>query len=205
MTTLSGIDVSGENGEFPWGEHEGISFAGIRATSWDGPSSFTRDPQLDRNAPAVWDLGKNRPRIYYHETSPGVTSPKSQARGFLNALGGHLCDGDMLAAAMEDAQGEPPSFIANWHQGFLSALNEYAPGHRVLAYCDPSWASQGNAAGLNRWHLWLADYGVQWPLAPAPWKAWKFWQDNGTGLDTDIYDGDLESLLDFARMPAWRR
>ena len=113
MTTLSGIDVSGENGEFPWGEHEGISFAGIRATSWDGPSSFTRDPQLDRNAPAVWDLGKNRPRIYYHETSPGVTSPKSQARGFLNALGGHLCDGDMLAAAMEDAQGEPPSFVAN--------------------------------------------------------------------------------------------
>jgi GH25 family lysozyme M1 (1,4-beta-N-acetylmuramidase) len=207
MTSVEGIDVSADQGEFDWAPHKDIDFAGLRTTTWTGTASFNHDPQLERNAAATWALkGAGRiPRIYYHETRPGVTSAKVQARQFRDALGGHLCEGDLLAAAMESAEGEPPSFVAAWHRDFLTALNGLAPGARVLAYCNPSWAQEGNAAGLDRWHLWLADYGISFPQTPRPWKKFAFWQYDGTTLDRDVWSGDLASLLDFARMPAWRR
>jgi lysozyme len=208
-TTVEGIDVSGENGLFDWGPHAGrIGFTAIRATSWVTASTFNQDLQVEDNGAATWDL--RIPRIWYHETRPGAGGARVQAREVIEVLGGHLCHGDMLAAAMEESDGDPPAFVAQWHHAFLSALNEHAPGHRVLAYCDPYWASLGNTAGLDAWHLWLADWDVTWPRVPQPWRRWAFWQYTSTGgpggapLDRDLWHGTVGELRAFARFPDWR-
>jgi lysozyme len=207
MTSPTGIDVSAYQGEFNWGAHPGIAFAGIRATSWTGAATFARDADLDHNARHTWDTyGGKAVRIYYHETRPAAGRPDDQAAQFLRLVGGHLCRGDMLAAAMEDAQGLPGGQVAAWHGAFLHHLRVLTErAHRVLAYCNPSWCEAGNADGLGGWPLWLADYGVTNPAAPKPWRHWTFHQYNGTGLDEDVYCDDLSHLQDWAGLPAYRR
>lgn len=205
--TPTGIDVSAYQGDFPWPQHTDIAFAGIRATSWTAAAAFSEDPQLKDNANDTWDVfGGRVARIYYHETRPAASAPDVQAAQFLRITGRHLCRGDMLAAAMEDAQGLPAADVASWHGEFLHHLRILTErGHRVLAYCNPSWCEAGRAEGLGGWPLWLADYGVSNPAAPRPWRHWTFWQSSGTGLDRDVYAEDLRHLLDWAGMPAYRR
>jgi GH25 family lysozyme M1 (1,4-beta-N-acetylmuramidase) len=204
--TVNGIDVSAWQGQYDWKTHPGIAFAGIRATNWTAPATFDADPDLKWNAEQTWDLHEGKiPRLYYHYARPGLHHPWHQAEAFLDTLGHHLCEGDVLVDDMEDAQGEPPAFVAHWHAEFMQHLNDQAPGHRVLGYCNPSWASAGNCAGLDRWHLYLADYGVTRPVTPLPWRTWAFWQFSDVPEDQDRWNGDLAGLLDFCRMPASRR
>ena len=202
-----GLDVSGNQGRFNWAPWVGqIDFAGIRATSWTAWDAFAADPDLDHNARHTWgDFGGKIPRLFYHYARPGLHNPRVQARLAREVLGGHLCRGDGIVDDMEETDGEPPGFVARWHREFLTEWNRIAEGHRILAYCNVSWAQAGNCAGLYPWWLWLADWGVGDPAAPAPWADWKFLQTSGTTLDRDRFHGTPVELLDFMRMPAWRR
>jgi hypothetical protein len=95
--------------------------------------------------------------------------------------------------------------VSRWHAEFLQHWNDLAPGHRVMAYCNPSWGEAGNTAGLDRWHLFIANYEVPRPAVPGPWKTWTAWQKSGTTLDRDEFNGGQAALLNFCRMPEWRR
>jgi lysozyme len=55
---------------------------------------------------------------------------------------------------------------------------------------------------FSRFPLWLAEYGVNCPLVPAPWTNWAFWQttESGSvpgiqgGCDKDVFNGTLDQL-----------
>lgn len=206
MTNAQGIDVSAIQGAFNWNAHKGIGFAGIRVTSWAG-ETFGPDPDLKLNANNTWDLFNGKvSRLYYHETRPGASAPDVQAGQVLAILGRHLCLGDMIGTAMEDTSGLPAADVAAWHGEYMHHLRLLtARQHKVLAYCNPAWCQAGNAEGLGGWPLWLADYTTVWPTPPAPWARWDIWQNSGTGLDHDIFNGDTAALYGFAGMPAYRQ
>ena len=209
----TGIDVSAYQGEFNWGAHMDIAFAGIRATSWPSGTAFTADAELKANANATWDVYAGKVcRFYYHESRPAVSDPAVQAKQFLGILGRHLVRGDVMAVAMGDNGGTgalAPGQIAEWHGVFLHTLRELTErAHRVICYCNAGWAMAGNCRGLDGWGLWLADYDISEPIVPAPWAKRKLvaWQRSGTGLDLDVYmAGDRRHLNDWAGMPAYRR
>ena len=55
--------------------------------------------------------------------------------------------------------------------------------------------TSGNCAGLGSYPLWLAIFQSATPSAPAPWKAWKFWQSGGTSShDNDVFNGTPAEL-----------
>ena len=55
--------------------------------------------------------------------------------------------------------------------------------------------TSGNCAGLGSYPLWLAIFQSATPTAPAPWKAWKFWQSGGTSShDNDVFNGTAAEL-----------
>jgi GH25 family lysozyme M1 (1,4-beta-N-acetylmuramidase) len=212
MTSATGIDVSSYQGTFSWDQHKDIGFAGIRATSWTGPASFTADADLRLNDAASWDAFSGKiPRIFYHEARAAASAPDAQALAVLRVAGHYLVAGDMLAVAMGDNGGNgslSPGQVAAWNGEFahhLRLLTERL--HRVLLYCNPSWAQGGNCKGLGGWGLWLASYGVSDPVAPSPWGKhdWRIWQSSGTGLDRDVYNGDQSALLAWCGMPGFRR
>ena len=209
MTTVAGIDISADQGQFGWDAWKGrIGFAMIRATSWDG-DTFSEDPEFARNWQQAWDVfGGKLIRIAYHYCRPGITAPAVQAQGLTSIVRGQgLEKGDHFSLDFEESDGEPPAFVSDWSARALRAVNENVPGHRVLPYFDPSWAAEGNAAGLEAWHLWLANYDVTAPAVPAGWRTWTFWQwsDSGGKLDRDLWNGSVDELATFARMPASRR
>lgn len=209
----AGIDVSANQGAFDWSAHKDIAFAGVRATSWQTATAFDADAYLKHNANTTWDVYSGKvSRWYYHETRTAATAPAVQADHFLSILGRHLCKGDVMAVAMGDNGGSgsmTPKAIAEWHGEFMHTLREMTErAHRVIAYCNPSWALAGNCQGLEGWGLWLADYGVSEPRVPAPWPKRKLvaWQTGGMELDRDLYmAGDRRHLNDWALMPAYRR
>jgi GH25 family lysozyme M1 (1,4-beta-N-acetylmuramidase) len=107
VTNAAGIDISAFQGQFDWPAYrEKIAFAGIRVSTWTGWDSFAPDPQLHRNATETWQVFDGKlPRWYYHETRPGLHNPRQQAKLALEVIGGHLCKGDVLYAAMEETDG----------------------------------------------------------------------------------------------------
>lgn len=209
--TVSGIDVSAFQGDFNWGAHQDIAFAGIRATSWT-KAGLAADTELARNAQRTWDLYDGKVvRIYYHESMTAASDPDVQAATFLRRVGGHLCRGDVLAVAMGDTGGNgsmSPAQIAAWHAEMLHHLRLLTErAHRVIAYCNVSWAQGGNCHGLGGWGLWLASYDIAEPVVPGPWskRDLVLWQKSGTGLDQDEYmQGDRRALNGWAGMPGYR-
>lgn len=202
--TEQGIDVSNAQGaRFAWGLQRGrIQFGAAKATEGLG----FLDPDFGRNWDAMWRLQDDHrlPRFAYHFFHPGL-DPREQAQVFVSTVRAHgLLAGDNLMADFEVTDGLPPAVVAGRGVQFLRHCNELAPGHRVLPYMSPSFAAAGHSAGMESWHLWVADYGVPRPAVPAPWSSWAFWQRGDSPIDTDVFNGTHEQLLEFCRMPCRR-
>jgi GH25 family lysozyme M1 (1,4-beta-N-acetylmuramidase) len=203
-TEQEGIDTAWPQGaRYNWGSWEGrIAFGSCKATQ--GTSII--DPDLGDNWDAMWALNDHRlPRFAYHEFR-GDTDPAAQARYLIAAVKPHgLLEGDNFALVLSDNIGAalPPWQFAQRAAACAQAVNDLT-GHRVLIYTDPYFASLGNCAGLNKWALWIANYGVLAPQIPSPWDNWLFWQDGDTVVDTDKFNGTAAELLAWARMPAKR-
>lgn len=203
MTGVQGIDVSNNNGTLDWTPwRDQISFAMMKASEGVG---FI-DSQFGRNWNQAWRIsGGKMVRVAYHFGHPGQ-DPVHQADILTTQARKHgLKPGDHYALDLEVTDGQSPDHVAAWAQKFAHRINHVNPGHRCLIYTYPAFAEAGNCAGLEPWFLWIANYGVAAPAVPAPWHEWKFWQYQGTGIDRDMWNGTEQELLDFMRMPAWRR
>lgn len=208
--TEQGIDVAWPQGaRYDWHQWAGkISFGMCKATEGE-----QTDPDLGPNWDAMWWLRPDHrlPRFAYHFFHAGQ-DPVAQAQHFVTTVTAHgLLMGDNLVADFESTDPETglndgiePHVFAARAITFMHHVNGFAPGHRVLAYCNPSFAQAGNCEGLDPWFLWVANYGVSRPTVPAPWSKWTFWQKGDNPVDTDVYNGDEGSLLAFTRMPDHR-
>jgi GH25 family lysozyme M1 (1,4-beta-N-acetylmuramidase) len=206
-----GIDISNIQGaRFGWGLWKGeITFGAAKATEGTG---FT-DPDFGANWDAMWWMNPAHtfPRFAYHFFH-ATLDPAQQAGVFVATVKRHgLLPGDNFMLDLESTipggqlnDGLTPEQCAARAVECLHAVNDLAPGHRVLPYMNPSWARAGGSAGMGSWFLWLAEYGVTTPQVPPPWDRWTFWQRGGSPIDTDVFNGTRPELLAFTRMPARR-
>ena len=199
MGNPRGIDVSRWQGDFDWHTRPGLAFGMCKATE----GTRFADPELGANWDKMWAYQPDHrmPRFAYHFFHPDQ-DPHLQAEFFTDAVKRHgLLPGDNLVMDLEVTGGLPAAGVAARGAAFLHAVNAMAEGHRVLVYTFPAFARAGNCAGMDPWHLWIANYGVPAPDVPPPWSKWAMWQDGDSPVDTDQYNGDLCSLLAFTRMP----
>ena len=205
--TEQGIDVAWpQGGRYNWHQWAGkIGFGMCKAAEGETGT----DPDFGANWDAMWWLRPDRrlPRfayLFFHAS----LDPVVQAAHLVATVKGHgLLPGDNFVLDLEATaadglnDGVDPAVFAVRARECLQHINTLAPGHRVLPYCNPSFAGAGNCAGLDPWYLWVADYGVQRPAVPWPWSKWTFWQRGDQPVDLDVFNGTGEQLLAFTRMP----
>jgi GH25 family lysozyme M1 (1,4-beta-N-acetylmuramidase) len=187
-----GIDVSNYAGEFNWAGTSGLSFGICRATQGLGASGTNSpDPYLSWNWPRIKDKGLARGA--YHFLDPGLDGA-AQASYFVESVSAvGLQTTDMLWLDNETA-GSSPSAVAACARDFMARLVALRPHNPCGVYSFWSFTS-GNCAGLSGYPLWLALYQTATPGAPAPWKAWKFWQSGTTSdYDNDVFNGSAADL-----------
>jgi GH25 family lysozyme M1 (1,4-beta-N-acetylmuramidase) len=201
ITGIQGIDVSNFQGAWDWGAWQGkIGFGMAKATEGD---SFT-DAWFAHNWDAMLALDRRMPRFAYSYFHPAQDPVVQAAHLVATVRGQGLLPGDNFVMDLEDTDGLPPATVARNAVTFLREVNELAPGHRVLVYTNPSFAAEGNCAGMGAWFLWIADYGVTRPAVPSLWPAATFWQWTDQRVDRDVFLGTQAELLAFTRMPAKR-
>jgi lysozyme len=209
--TVQGIDISFWQGpDFDWAAwRDKISFGMAKATE----GATLTDPYFAANWKAMWNLQLDHRlcRFAYAYFRAGQ-DPEAQAEHLVATVRAEgLLPGDNFVLDLEETvpesgenDGIRAAQCAPRAVAFLRKVNELAPGHRILAYLNPSWAQAGGSAGMGAWHLWVADYGTPAPQVPAPWDQWTFWQDGDDPVDQDVFNGDLDHLLAFCRMPDQR-
>jgi GH25 family lysozyme M1 (1,4-beta-N-acetylmuramidase) len=208
QTVVRGIDVSQWQGaSFDWGEWAGkIGFGMAKATEGDSET----DPEFGHHWDSMWQLQADHrlPRFAYSYFRASLDPVVQAAHLVATVKGCGLLPGDNFVLDLEETEpgsgmndGMAPAHTARAACKCLREVNMLAPGHRVLVYCNPSFAAAGNCAGLSPWYLWLADYGVPAPTAPAPWDRATFWQYSDDPVDGDRFMGTEDQLLAFTRMP----
>lgn len=217
MSNATGIDVSDNNGQFDWSAYPDIAFAAAKVG--EGPhdgEGFFFDPTFASNWHAMRQLYGNRLVRFAYWFGHPSGDPVEQADALTSIAREHglqLGDGFWLDLepypGLATPDGMPAAEVASWARRFCARVNRNAPRLRCMTYCSPGTAEAGCCAGMDRWRLVVANYGVDRPTVPAPWKTWHIWQENpGTPeqpVDHDVYNGPREQLLDFVRMPADRR
>jgi lysozyme len=184
MTSAQGIDVSAYQSTLTASALEGLDFAFAKAT--DGPGGT--DPHFAGNWAAIKAAGKHRGA--YHELWPGI--PAAQAAHFLATVQAQgLEPGDMLAVVASDYPASDADVRA-----FCDSVKAATSGrNHVLVYSDLSVAKGlTSCTGYDLWVAWPSDTP---PASVSPWKTWRLWQWQMTGLDRDAFNGSA------AEMTAW--
>jgi lysozyme len=121
--------------------------------------------------------------------------------------------GELPCAADYESRSFPAGLIPGTMRQKLSAflkevqrITQKAP----VIYTSPSyWLEFGSPNVIwAQYPLWIANYNVEKPTVPAPWKKWNFWQftpkgpgkDFGMesfGLDMDWFNGTEDELMKF--------
>lgn len=73
-----------------------------------------------------------------------------------------------------------PADTARYTRQFLDRV-EKLTRVRPLVYTMLGFASNLQGAGLERFPLWVAHWGVSKPTVPRPWKSWAIWQHTDKG------------------------
>lgn len=198
-----GIDVSNHQGTINWQKvkDSGVQFAYMKATEGD----FYTDPYFAGNRKAAQDAGL---RVgYYHYFHPEQSIEK-QVKLFTDTIGKAEPDSLRLEIDAEDPslwrQFTPEQRvqkIEDFCQGVKKALG-VTP--ELIIYCNPSFADDliNNSPALQKYPLFIANYGVDKPTVPDPWSKWDFWQYSETGrvpgingnVDMDLFNGSADEL-----------
>jgi lysozyme len=198
MADAKGIDVSNFAGDFDWSGTSGLSFGICRASQGLGGSGTNSpDPFLAWNWPRI--KAKGLARGAYHFLDPDL-SGADQASYFVDKVSAvGLETTDMLWLDNETA-GASAAGVAACARAFMAKLVSLRPHNPRGVYSFYDFIRSGNCAGLESYPLWLAIYQSARPSAPAPWRAWTFWQSGGTGNhDDDVFGGTA------AELSAWIR
>lgn len=183
---LHGVDVSSwQGGPGSWqGDAGAISWAGVKFTELSGAGPYTSPVAA---ADWAWLGARQVGRVAYlfgHPATP-VAATVSLFLAAVTQTG--LADGDMICLDHEVNDGVSPAAAAGWALSVLVALGQRT-GRRPLLYTFPSFAAEGNCAGLGSFPLWLADpnHPAGQPAVPAPWHGWAIHQYAITGpIDQD--------------------
>lgn len=182
--TLRGIDVASHQGAVDWAAvaASGVAFSATKATG----GTWYRNPTFAANWLGMQAAGLVRGAYHFAFESSGQAfpgdGPEAEADYFVAELrrAGGIVAGDLLVLDIEDGQGA----LGDWALRWLRRVEATTGAHPLLYsgawFTDP----HGFAAvpALADYPLWLADYGAEWPDAPAPWKATAIWQYSDKGV-----------------------
>lgn len=110
--------------------------------------------------------------------------PQDEVRVLLGALGSYpLLYG--VSLDLETRNNASPGNITTWAKAFIGDVEQARSEPFGLVYTAYGfWTSLGDVATKDEYwaskKLWIANYGVQTPMVPAPWKPWL--HDGGPAL-----------------------
>jgi lysozyme len=190
INIYSGTDVSGWNGNVPWGNVDQTKVQFVWAKVSQGRDYY--DKKAEHNFEGCRANGI--PIGGYHFPSPHIgkssKDPKLEVEQFIRALG-PIQDGDMLPVLdLEAGVKKDPEFNRQWALSFLEEF-EKETGIRCAVY-TARWFVRGymgrNMKGLTDYPLWVADYtkpykkgGRNEPDDLCGWDEWSAWQWTSKG------------------------
>ena len=198
--TVKGIDVSYYQERINWSSVKaaGVDYAFIRVS--DG-STFV-DPRFQENWRNARIAGVKRGAYQFFRSNK---DPIVQANLLLSTMG-PLEDGDLPPVIdVESTDGQSKATIVRKVQQWVDHV-ERALGVKPIIYTGPYfWQDQISSRDFGGHPLWIAHYGTDCPLIPAPWSSYTFHQFTDSGrvngiagnVDTNTFAGtraDLEAL-----------
>lgn len=200
QATVSGIDVSGHQGNVDWNYwwNQGKRFAYVKATEGTG----YKNPYFAQQYNGSYNRGFIRGS--YHFALPDRSTGATQADYFVNNGGGWSRDGKTLPGALDvewnpygsTCYGKTRSGMVAWIKGF-SDRYKYRTGRYPVIYTSASWWSQctGNIAGFKSTNpLWVARYSSTPGTLPYDWTVWTFWQYTSSPIDQNYFNGAYDRL-----------
>lgn len=180
----------------------GVKFAFLKATE----GTWYRDPYFAGDWSATGRVG-----IYhgaYHFARPSVGSAAAQATYFVNTIGPQNLRGTLPPVLdLEVTGGLTPSQLITWTHTWLNTVQQLT-GRDPIIYTSPYfWKDNlNNSTAFHAYPLWVANYGVSYPMVPGGWPTWSFWQHTSSGqitgisgnVDEDVFNGDMAGLQKFA-------
>lgn len=210
-TGVQGMDVSSHQPSVNWKTewNKGARYAYVKAseaTSYKNPlfSSQTKGAS-----------GAGMLRGAYHFAIPNVSSGAAQANYFVNNGGGWSADGNTLPPLL-DVEYNPypelgnicydmsPAKMVQWIKDFSTTVASRT-GRLPMIYTTTDWwkTCTGNSPAFASQPLHIAAYGTSSAGAlPNGWRNYTLWQYSSTGPfqgDSNVYNGSLQQLNDFAR------
>jgi len=186
----AGVDVSGWNGNVPWGNvnKKQVEFVWAKMSQGRDWYDKTRLHNLEGCRSNDIPIGG------YHFPSPHLgarsTDPQKEVQCFIKALG-KIEEGDMIPVLdLEAGKKKDPEFNRQWALEWLQEF-ENETGIRCAIY-TARWFVRGylgrNVKGLTDYPLWVADYtkpqnkgGRNEPDDLCGWNEWSAWQWTNKG------------------------
>ena len=219
---------------YAWGPSSNKIYQGIDISSWQKNIDFTSvknsgidvvyikssegrtyiDPYFETNYKNARANGL-KIGFYHYMTARSVSQAREQALFFENVINGKHVD-CRLAMDFEDFGNLSIPQINEISKVFLETL-ENATNIKAVIYSNAYSARNIFSKDLNKYPLWVANYGVNTPGNNGKWHTWVGWQYTSTGnvngisgyvdrnqftdgifLSTDIHipDSDIQPIPD---------
>ncbi len=167
--TIKGIDVSHFSGSVDWKKVKstGYTFAFAKATEGDD----LKDPSFQDHWQEIKKAGLTRGAYHFYVTED---DPKTQADFFIKNV--TLQPGDLIPAVDIESigRGTTPG-VTQRLKKFLEILENHY-GLKPIIYTSPKFWNKHLNSHFGTYPLWIAEYGVEEPVAPRGWKEWHLWQ-----------------------------
>nr|WP_228771620.1 lysozyme [Actinokineospora iranica] len=200
LATVSGIDVSGHQGNVNWAYHwgQGKRFAYVKATEGTG----FKNPYFTQQYNGSYNVGMIRGA--YHFALPDRSSGAAQANFFVDNGGGWSRDGKTLPGVADleynpygaTCYGKSQAGMAAWIRDFANTYKARTSRDAVF-YTSANWWSQcvGTAQAFASTNpLWIARYSSSVGALPYNWSYWTFWQYTSSPLDQNYFNGAYDRL-----------
>jgi lysozyme len=200
--TVSGIDVSGYQGNVDWAAqwNAGKRFVWAKATEGTGYTN----PYFAQQYNGSYNQGFIRGA--YHFALPNNSSGAAQANYFSNNGGGWSGDGKTLPGALDmeynpygaSCYGMSKAALTAWIKDFSDTYKARWDKYPAI-YTSTSWwnACVGASFGSTN-PLWVARYASAVGTLPTGWSNWTVWQYSSSPIDQDTWNGAYDRLVVFA-------
>jgi len=196
--TVSGIDVSGYQGNVDWGNWwgQGKRFVWTKATE----STNYTNPYFAQQYNGSYNQGFIRGA--YHFATPNTSSGADQANYFVSHGGGWSGDGKTLPGVLDieynpygaTCYGLSPSSMTAWIKDFHDTYHART-GRWPVIYTSTNWWNQCvNGDFSSTAPLWVARYSSSAGPLPYNWGYYTVWQYTSTPIDQDTFNGAYDRL-----------
>lgn len=202
-TQIKGIDISKSQGNLIDSidtNNTDLAFVICKASG----GITIQDPDFAHNWETIPQKGFIRGTYHFYYTND---APQSQADNFFNVVGSEY-PADALPPVVDF---ENASIKTTDHAQIITdlldfiALLEQKYNRTPIIYTNQSTGnSYLNDPRLAKYPLWVASYASS-PKLPSTWSDWTLWQYsesgdiNGTAVDEDYFNGDLNAMKQFIR------